>query len=129
MPTDEPKPLSPKQERALLALLAAPTFEAAAAAAKVDPKTLRTWLRQPEFKAAVHAARREILDRATSRLQAIAGKAVETLERNLDCGSPAVEIRAAAEVLDRAAGLGELSELADQLEELTKAMRTGPESG
>jgi hypothetical protein len=85
-----------------LALLAEPTVEAAAAKVGVAYSTLKEWLRDPEFQADYAAARRELLERGVARLLATVGKAVEALERNLTCGTPAAEIRAALAVLTHA---------------------------
>jgi hypothetical protein len=52
------------------------------------------------------------------RLQRSAGKAVEALERNLDCGHPGGEIRAALGILDHAVKAVELIDLAERVEEL-----------
>ena len=45
------KKLNRRQEAALVALLAEPTYTAAAARARVSEKTLRRWLKRPEFQA------------------------------------------------------------------------------
>lgn len=96
------KQLSARQEKALAALLAGPTHKAAAATAGVSEATLRRWLQQPEFKAAYRQARLNVLEHAVGRLQQVAGKAVDALERNLDCGNPTVEVRAALGVIEQA---------------------------
>ena len=43
--------MTPKQQKALLALLTHPTKEQAAAAAGITPKTLRSYLADPAFRA------------------------------------------------------------------------------
>jgi hypothetical protein len=110
-----------KREVAIAALLSHPTVEAAAAAARVSERTLRLWLRDPEFIAEYRTARRTVLEAATGRLQQAAGQAVDALLRNLTCGRPAAEIRAAATILQLAHQAVELVELEQRVAELEGA--------
>ena len=91
-----------KTETLIAALLSEPTHAAAAAKAGVGEATVQRWLRDPEFLAAYRAARRAVIESAVGRLQQASEKAVTTLERNLACGQPGVEIRAAVAILDNA---------------------------
>ena len=90
-----------KKEQAVLALLTEPTVDAAAAAAGVSSATLWRWRKLPEFQAQYHEVRRRILEGAILNLQQAANQAVDTLVRNLSCGQPSVEVRAAFGVLDQ----------------------------
>jgi hypothetical protein len=92
--------LTRKQEQAVAALLAEATLEGAAARVPVALATLKNWLRRPDFQAACRDSRRALLEGAITRLQQIAIKAVLSLARNLECGKPAAEIRAAVAVLE-----------------------------
>src|SRR5262245_36279638 len=74
-----PERLPGKQVRAIAALLAHPTIEAAAASIHVGESTLRRWLNVPAFRAAYRQARRELVETAIGRIQAATGQAVETL--------------------------------------------------
>jgi hypothetical protein len=112
--------LDRKQEALIAALLTEPTHAAAAARTGVGEATLHRWLRRPAFRDAYRAARRRVLEAALSRLQQSAGKAVEALERNLACGNPAHEVRAALGILDQAVKAAELLDLAERLEELER---------
>jgi hypothetical protein len=114
--------LDERQEQAVAALLTEPTHEAAAAKAGVSPRTLRYWLAQPEFAAAYRAARQAVLEQTVARLLAATGKAVQALERNLTCGKPQAEIRAAVAVLGQAARGVEVLDLAGQLEDLQRQL-------
>ena len=87
-----------KQERAILALLSEPTLGAVAKAASISDVTLWRWMKEPDFKARLRDARRAVVEGAIGRLQAAATEAVSTLQRNLSCGTPAVEVRAAATI-------------------------------
>lgn len=92
--------LSRYQERAVVALLTQPTVEEAASHAGVSASTLRRWLaHSPEFKARYRAARREVVEHAVAELQHATSEAVATLRRNMGCGEPGPEIRAAVAVL------------------------------
>ena len=116
--------LEPGQERAIIALLSEPTLKAAAASASISETTLWRWLREPGFKNAYRRARSEALGRATARLQALAGEAVETLAQvHRDPGvSPHVRVSAARAVLELAYKSFELEDLEARLEELEEAV-------
>ena len=66
----------------------------------------------------VEAGRLELLAKATAQLCQVTGEAVEALRRNLACGNPQAEIRAAAIVLDMAYRGAEVEELAGRIDEL-----------
>jgi PilZ domain len=94
--------LTPKQRRAVDALVTLPSLPAAAKAVRVRERTLRSWLQLPVFQAALRAARRQAVRAAAGRLQQLSGKAVDLLERHLDCGERAIEIEAALAILQYA---------------------------
>ena len=48
--------LTPKQEKAITALLAQPTIEAAAASLGINPATVHRWLQEPAFVEAYRSA-------------------------------------------------------------------------
>jgi hypothetical protein len=105
-------------QQALAALLSTPTLADAARVAGISERTLRYWLKRPKFLAAYRRARRQLVEAAVARLQQIAWEAAEALRRNLTCGQPSNEIRAALGVLEQAAKGIELVDLAEQVEEL-----------
>ena len=109
--------LTGNQEKAVAALLASRSLEDAAATPglSVNEKTLRRWLKEPEFAAAVSEARREALEQAVIRLAAVSVEAVAALEKNLSCGRPAVEVRAAVAVLEQAVKGAELLDVLSRL--------------
>ncbi len=110
--------LSRKQESAIAALLSEGTMKAAAASAGVSEATLWRWSRLPEFQARLRGARRQVLERAVSELQAASSEAVEALRRNLGCANPAAEIKAAQIILDQAMKGAELLEMQGRIEQL-----------
>jgi hypothetical protein len=94
--------LTPRQEAAVVALLEHRTIKAAAAAAEVPESTLRRWLREVDFGDAYRAARRRVYEANVNALARVGRLAVARLHANLQCGLPAVEVKAAVAVLDLA---------------------------
>jgi hypothetical protein len=81
--TEEIKPenvITVKQQKAIAALLSERTTRDAAKAAGVNEKTLYTWLNEPNFRAALREAEKDILDNVTRRLSAGQSLALDTLE-------------------------------------------------
>jgi hypothetical protein len=92
-----------RKERAVTCLLTSPTITAAAGPAGVSERTLRRWLAEDaEFQAGYRQARAVAFQAALGRLQGLAGRAVETLERNLEAEGEGVQVRAAVAVLELA---------------------------
>jgi hypothetical protein len=110
--------LSRKQEQAIAALLLEPTVEAAAVKVGVGYRTLKGWLRQPAFQAAYRNARRAVVDEAVTIAQKLTTRAAVTLGRNMDCGRPGDENRAALGIWSIVHRSDELDVLAEQLAEL-----------
>jgi hypothetical protein len=111
--------LSRKWEVAIAALLSEPTQEQAARKAGIAHKTLRNWLRMPEFAKAFRQARREIVDRAIQLLQQTTVDAVNTLKDSMADDKPAgVRVRAAQVIIEHALRALELTDLAEEQQEL-----------
>ncbi len=110
--------LTKKQEAAIAALLSTSVMKDAAAQVGISDVTLWRWLQLPEFEAAYRAARRQVVERAITELQAATGEAVETLKRNLHCEQASVEIRAAQIILEQAVKGVELIDLQERVERL-----------
>jgi hypothetical protein len=115
--------ITAKQEKAIAVLLACPTHEEAARAAGISVATLQRHLNDETFVKAYRAARRKLVEAAVGRLQGAAGKAVETLERNLTAGKPGDQIRAAVAILEHAYKGAELLDLAERLELVEKTLK------
>lgn len=107
--------LTPRQEKALTALLTEVTIEAAAKRAGISDVTLWRWLQEPLFQAHYQQARRQIVGDAVGLLQRASKKAVATLVKNLDCGLPSVEVAAARVILEQAYKGVELLELEERI--------------
>jgi hypothetical protein len=118
----DPTKLTRKQETAIGFLLTERTQEKAAEKTGVAPATLRRWLSLPAFIFAYRQARRAVVEAAIGQVQRVTSKAVRTLERNLRCGNPSVEVRAAATILEQAGKGVELIDLAERLEQLESRM-------
>lgn len=106
---------SRRQEAAIAALLSTSTIGEAAKVAKVSERTLRTWLRDPAFLQEFRAVRARLVEVAVGGLQDATREAVAALRRALTCGTPGVEVRAAAEVLSQATKGIELWDLENRL--------------
>src|SRR5262245_36810844 len=112
--------LTRRQEAAVAALLSEPTVEKAAKKVGVSEKTLRNWSRDPAFQELLSQARLAILERTIGRVLMTQEKAVETLEKNLTCGNPAAQNRAAELLLTFGRAGVEQLDLARQLAELNQ---------
>jgi hypothetical protein len=121
--------LTPKQEQAISALLAQPSIDRAAAACKVNERTLRRWLREPAFLAEYRAARKQIVEMSLALLQRVTGLAVEALVRNLSSGKASSEVASALGILDRAVKAVELVDLVERVEELERRAQTQKDGG
>lgn len=117
--------LSRKQERAIAALLLEPTISAAAAVAEVNERTLRVWMKIPAFRDAYQEARREVLNAAIVKLQRSAIKAVNRLERNLNCKDPGPANRAAVAILRYAIQGTHLADLDERMREIENGLASG----
>src|SRR6266536_2429950 len=106
------------EEQSILALLTHATIPEAASACGVSESTLWRWLQQPDFQTRYRAARRQVVEGALANLQQATSEAATTLQRNLTCGVPSVEIRAAVAILDQAVKAVELLDLEERVEAL-----------
>ena len=94
--------LSPKQRKALEALLVAPTITAAAEQAGCTERSIRNWLHDEGFKATFLEARRAIMDAAILDLQRAYSQAAKVLISLLSDENPHVQLRAADLIMSRA---------------------------
>jgi hypothetical protein len=88
------------REKALAALLESASITEAAKVCRLSEKTLRRYLEDPEFQKEFRAARRVVFEQNIVRLQSLHAGAVDTLERNLNCENPSVEVRAAQIIIE-----------------------------
>jgi hypothetical protein len=92
--------LTPKQHQSILALLETTTVKEAAEKVGVSDRSLRRWLLEPDFLADYRSARQQVVEHCVSLLQQCSAAAVTVLVKNMTCGKPAVEIRAAAIIIN-----------------------------
>ena len=111
-------PKRTNKDRALIALLERNSIRDAAKACRLSEETIYRYSRDPDFVRDYREARRQTEENAISKLQAATGEAVETLERNLHCENPAVEIRTAQIILENAIKGVELIDVLERLERL-----------
>jgi hypothetical protein len=96
--TDE---LSAKQEKLIALLLTEKTIDEACKKADVNVTTYWRWMQDEKFLREYRKVRRGILENTVAKLQSVTHQAIETLERNLHCENPSVEIRCAQIILEQ----------------------------
>jgi hypothetical protein len=78
------KKLTPKQIRAIEAMMTSPTVRGAAQVAGIGHSTLYRWIEEPAFAEALREAKEQAFARVMTALTAAAEKAVEVLRTILD---------------------------------------------
>ena len=109
-------PKQTNKEKALVALLNSPSIVEAANSSGLSEETFYRYLKDNDFKSDYRAAKRQTVEAAITRIQQLTGEAVETLQRNLTCENPAVEVRAAQAILDSAIKGVEIDDILERLE-------------
>jgi hypothetical protein len=119
-----PEQLTPKQKRAIRALLSTGEIKAAATEADISRDTLYRWLREPVFLGAVRQAEAEALDELSRLLVRLGRTAVGTIARAMsDPETPAAtKVRAADVALSRLLQLRELAQLEARVQALEQAV-------
>jgi hypothetical protein len=112
--------LTPKMRKAIAALIANPSMDAAAKACGLVRTTLWMWMQNEAFRREYHAAQRQLVDGAIAELQNATAQAVRTLVRNLDCGNSFAENGAATTILSHSLKALELRDLIARVDELEK---------
>jgi transposase-like protein len=123
--------LTPKQRKAVAALLSTGEVKAAAVEAGVSRETLHRWLKQPAFLAAVRSAEADALDELSRLLVRLGRTSVATLAKAMgDAGTPpATKVRAADAALGRLLQLRELAQLEARVQALEQAAGVEPGGG
>jgi len=134
MPTDRTPgdlPLTPKQRKAVAALLTTGEVTAAAREAEVSKDTLYRWLKQPVFLAAVRQAEAAALDELSRLLVRLGRTAAATLAKAMsDPVAPyPTRVRAADAALGRLLQVRELATLEARVAELEQLSGLGEEPG
>jgi hypothetical protein len=112
-----------KKDSAVLALLTARSVEEAARATNVPVRTLYRWMKEPAFKAAYRAAKREAYGQAIARLHQMASAAVSTVGKVMvdPATPPATKVRAADSILNHTAKAIEIEDIEARVTELERA--------
>ncbi|MBI3967134.1 MAG: hypothetical protein HY329_15975 [Chloroflexi bacterium] len=112
-------------DQALIALLASgSTIKDAAAKAGMSESTAHRRLEDRAFQSAVAEARKAMLSRTVGLLADATTEAVSALRRNLACGAPSTEVRAAVAILEQSVKVAELVELEQRVTELEAKLAT-----
>jgi hypothetical protein len=106
------------KDRVLIALLEYNSIRGAAKACRLSEETIYRYLKDQDFVRNYREARRQTVETAISKLQAATSEAVETLERNLHCENPSVEVRTAQIILETAIKGTELIDILQRLERI-----------
>lgn len=116
--------MTPLQQKALQALINCPTKKEAAAAAGIAERTLRSYMQDPEFKAAYKQAFAEMLDDASLQAKQSLSPAIQTLRSIAENEevSPASRISAARFLLEYGLQLTKLTDILERLEALERGM-------
>lgn len=109
--------MTPKKDRALVALLANPTQVAAASAAGISVDTMRRYLKDPEFQAEYRKARDNMISEATAGAQQALSPALSALKEIMeDKGqSTTARIQAARALLEYGLRLTEINDILQDL--------------
>ena len=116
--------LSPKKQKAILALLEQPSIQMAATTIGIGETTLHRWLNDKDFKDSFRAAKQQIVTQAISRLQNNAGKAITCLVDIMDDKNspPSTRVSAARTILEMTNKAVEIEDLQARLESIEDAL-------
>ena len=112
--------ISPKQQRAALAIAAGKPVAEAAKVAKVSLHTVYIWGRQAAFRTSVADARTRIFEESADRLAQGMSKAAARLMALTQHEDPSIALRASIAVLDHAVRLREHGSLAADVLDLKR---------
>ena len=117
--------LTPRQLKAVEALVTCADVRQAAAVAGVSRDTIYRWMRNEAFKEALNTSTRQAVNRISRQLISLGDKAVDTLQKAM--ASPevsiTVSIRAADIVLSRLLQIYELADLEARLGQLERSAK------
>jgi len=117
--------LTPKQERALVALLDCGEIKKAAEIAEVGEVTLWRWLQLSDFQTRYRAARRQLVETAIAQLQSDCTTAARVLrEVAEDRQAPASSrVAAARAIIEQSVSAVQLTDLQERLEEVERLLQ------
>lgn len=115
--------ITTKQQKAITALLTERTTTAAAKKAGIAERTLYTWLNEPDFRAALRSAEKDILDGVTRRLSAGQTLALDTLEKLVKSARhESTKLRASVAWLEMSLKFRDMQDIEERLTALEAAI-------
>lgn len=116
--------LTPRQRRAIAALLTERDIKTAALAAGVGYRSLIRWLDDPLFRAELAGAEGATIDAATRRLLALQAPAIDTIEQTMSdpANTAWLKLKAAQAIVDYSIKLRELRNVEQRLADLETAV-------
>lgn len=123
--TEKVTGLSPRQRRAIEALLQGSSITEAAEKANVSRKTLYVWLGQSDFREELDRLGGAFLEEVANRMVGLASEAVETLRKILTAKDVPIanQIQAVNVILKRSSELWELHNLNKRIEVLEAVLQ------
>jgi len=118
--------VSPKQLRAIVALLEEPTLKKAAATAGVNPSTLWRWLKTTDFRHAYMLARWKAVQQGIARCQRFTAEATSVLNQIMrdESVSASTRISAAKSIVQNALRGVELEDHDERLAQIQRDIET-----
>ena len=116
--------LSPRQDKAILALLTTPTVDQAARTAGVGRTTVHRWLNDEDFRDELRRRRTAIADAALDTFKVYVLRSVDTLSGLLDSENEKVRRLAAKDILEYVFRVREQQEIESRLARLERSART-----
>jgi hypothetical protein len=110
--------MTAKQQKAIEALLSEPSIRQAAVLAGLGEKTIRRWLRCPEFSRAYQEARQQVFADALSDLRAATRDSVDALRKAVREETGALRVKAATTVLELSIRSAETLDFENRLKRL-----------
>jgi len=115
--------LSRRHEGVIVALLSNPTIKDAATAANVSESTVWRLMQREDFQKKYKEAQDTALNGALGSLQGAATEAIDSLRKNLHCGTPAAEVGAAKAILDFTFKVREQFDLENRIKQLEATIK------
>lgn len=118
--------MTPRQQKALAALLSTSSKAAAARAAGISDRTLRDYLADPTFQAAYKKAFGDMVEDATRQAQQAIAPALSTLRDVVEDSSEGAQFRisAARSILEYSLKLTEQNDILSQLQGLEEVVKS-----
>jgi hypothetical protein len=125
MPAMKSQTRRARYQRAIDELIKSGSRKEAADRAGVSVGTIDRWHKEREFQIMLAKAQSEATKSITAQVWNALNDATRTLQRNLNCGTPSSEIRAASAMFDIALRLRDALDVNDRLATLEEALSDG----